>query len=422
VESRVPLAIVGNGGAAAEAVLALRACGYDGDIHMFSENRRPPYNPTLGSYLLSGALKEDQVFPFGDERTFYGANRVDAHLARRVVALDAVDQRLTVDDGSSYRYDRCLVASGAHPAVPPVTGLAEALAASLDVRRVFALRTLDDALHLKAAVERLRGEGGRTVRAAVLGASFVGVKVAAALHDLGLEVCFIEREPIILPLSAHTKCAKVMQEHLLQMGFDLRLGAALTGVEVGESGVRLHFGGADCLVAEEFDIVAVCAGTRPSLSFLDPRQVDIGGGIMVDEQMRSSVPTLYAAGDVAEGKNLLTGRHEVIGLWASARHQGRAAGRSLAGIASGYPGNVPHNITHVGKTVFASIGCLKEYDQQTVCESRNELQIRVWQEGRLVGVNLLNCCEGAGAVRQALLKAASGVTDSTEATWTNFSD
>ena len=81
-------------------------------------------------------------------------------------------------------------------------------------------------------------------------------------------------------------------------------------------------------------------------------------GILVDEYMRSSVPTLYAAGDVAQGMNLLSGRREVIGLWASARYQGRAAGRSLAGAGAGaaYHGGVPHNITHVGNCCLRASG------------------------------------------------------------------
>ena len=85
----------------------------------------------------------------------------------------------------------------------------------------------------------------------------------------------------------------------------------------------------------------------------------MGVGILVDEQMRSSIPTLYAAGDVAQGKNLLSGRHEIIGLWSSARYQGRAAGRSMAGVGPGYRGSVPHNITHVGRMLFASVGCVR---------------------------------------------------------------
>jgi NADPH-dependent 2,4-dienoyl-CoA reductase/sulfur reductase-like enzyme len=171
---------------------------------------------------------------------------------------------------------------------------------------------------------------------------------------------------------------------------------------------------------EDVDIVVICTGSRPALSFLTPGQIDLGVGILVDEQMRSNVPTLFAAGDAAQGKNVLSGRHETIGLWSSARYQGRAAGRSLAGVPSGYRGSVPHSITRVGRVLFASVGCLNDYDKVTMSRDGDSYEIRVWQEGRLVGVNLLNCCLSAGVIKQALLKAATGVIGETEATWTSF--
>jgi len=165
----------------------------------------------------------------------------------------------------------------------------------------------------------------------------------------------------------------------------------------------------------------VCTGNRPALSFLTPGQVDAGTGILVDDQMRSSIPTLRAAGDVAQGKNLLSGRREIIGLWSSARYQGRAAGRSLAGAPSGYPGGLPHNITHVGHLMFASMGCVDDYDKVTITHDEDSWQVRLSREGRLVGVNLLDCCLSAGVMKQAFLRATTGMASDLEATWTSFS-
>jgi NADPH-dependent 2,4-dienoyl-CoA reductase/sulfur reductase-like enzyme len=449
---KIALAIVGNGAAAAEAILALRASGCDDEIHLFADNDHAPYNPMLGTYLVAQSIPPEQAFPFGDDR-FYQINRVEAHLGQTVEHLDAVEQVLTTADGSLYRYDRCLVASGARPSVPPIPGLREALAATSD-RRVFTIQSFQDALALKEAVSRLptgsrSGAGDRDQqrlsaapsptrrpRAAVIGASFAGLKIAAVLHELGLQVCLVEREPQILPLSAHPESAHLMETHLLEEGYELRLGAALTGIEVTDGGVSLRFGalpgtadpgGADGTACEEsateqaVDLVVVCTGSRPALSFLAPGQVDVSDGILVDERMCSSIDTLYAAGDVAQGMNLLSGRHEIIGLWVSARLQGRAAGRSLAGAPSAYRGSVPHNITHVGKMLFASIGCLDDYDSVSTNTEADAFRVCVWKEGRLAGVNLLNCCLSAGAVKHALLRAATGAVSDTEATWTSFS-
>ncbi len=251
---RVPLAIVGNGAAAAESVLALRANGYERELHLFADNQHAPYNPMLGTYLVSGAILLDQAFPFGDERGFYGDNRVDAHLGEAVVRLDAVEQLLTTQNGAEYRYDRCLVASGARPSVPPIPGLREALGQTAG-RNVFTIQYLEDVLALKEAVDTLlsssrqRPDGASRAsdleeapRAAVIGASFAGLKVAAVLHDMGLRVCLVEREPHILPLSAHPDCARLMETHLLESGYELRLGAALASVQATDGTVRLNFG------------------------------------------------------------------------------------------------------------------------------------------------------------------------------------
>jgi len=439
--SRIPLAIVGNGGAAAEAVLALRAHGYTGRIHLFADNEHAPYNPMLGTYLVSGRIPAGRVFPFGD-RTFYEANRVTAHLGKAVTALDATRQVLATADGASYQYERCLVASGSRPSVPSVPGLREALAPGRPRfgdglqgpktharRRVFTLRSLDDALSLKEAVDELRSRPGSPARAAVLGASFAGVKVATVLHDLGMRVSLIESESHILPTCAHVDCARLMEAHLLADGYELRLGAVLAAVEIAgaaatgrnaRSGmVRLHFG---ALPSEDIDLMVVCTGTRPALEFLLPGQVDVDEGILVDEQMRSNIPTLYAAGDAAQGKNLVSGRREIIGLWSSARYQGRTAGRCLAGMASGHPGAVPHNITHVGRMLFATVGRMDKYDRLTVRRERDSLQVRAWRDERLVGVNLLNCCRSAGVIKQAMMRAATGAATDTEATWTSFNE
>ena len=456
----LPIAIVGNGGAAAEAILALRANGFPSEIHLFADNGHGPYNPMLGTYVVSGKIPAEQAFPFGDARTFYEANGVIAHLNSPVAHLDAETRELTTASGETYRYDDCLVSSGARPAVPPIPGLREALApgsgAAPGERRVFTLQTLEDALALKQTVDHLLAgaaaaramppAAARDLRAAVVGASFAGVKIAAVLHELGFRVSLIEREASILPLAAHPEAARLMEASLLSEGYELRLGAALAGVAVGapetataangaSRRIRLDFGalpgaadpgGAggtaceDSAAQDEVDLLVVCTGNRPALGFLTPGQVDIGTGILVDEQLRSSIPTLRAAGDVAQGKNLLSGRREIIGLWSNARYQGRAAGRSMAGAPTGYPGGIPHNITHVGRMLFASMGCVDDYDEAATTHHDDSWQIRLWREGRLVGINLLDRCLSAGVIKQAFLRTAAGATSDLEATWTSF--
>ncbi len=124
----IPVAIIGNGAAAAEAVRALREHGYAGEIHLFADNDHGPYNPMLGTYVVSGAIPSERAFPFGAGWTFYDSYGVTAHLGTAVTALDPGAQSFSTADGSSYEYERCLLATGARPSLPPITGLREAVA------------------------------------------------------------------------------------------------------------------------------------------------------------------------------------------------------------------------------------------------------------------------------------------------------
>lgn len=252
---RVSVAIIGNGGAAAEAVLALRAAGYGREIHLFADNNHAPYNPMLGTYLVAATIPLERAFPFGDARAFYEENQVTAHLGETVVRVDAEARRLTTTAGETHQYERCLVASGARPSIPPVPGLREAHASG-EGRNVFTIQTLDDVLALKRKVDELRdgrgaspGKPGEVGRAAVVGASFAGLKIASVLHDLGLKVTLVEREASILPLSAHPDIARILEAHLLAEGYELRLGAALAAVRTvgaGETGGSCRAGERAC--------------------------------------------------------------------------------------------------------------------------------------------------------------------------------
>ncbi|MCX8032652.1 MAG: NAD(P)/FAD-dependent oxidoreductase [Thermoleophilia bacterium] len=417
----ITVAIVGNGGAAAEAVLALRASGFRESIHLFSDNAHPPYNPMLGPHVVSGKLPFACAFPFGDLKNFYDNNAVVAHLGEEVVCVDAEARTITTAAGSTCKYEKCLIATGAQCIVPPIGGLAELLDGQPQL--AFLLRTPDDALSLKHAVDGLRKSmsedrsGGDPPRVIVLGASLAGIKTAATLHDLGFDVCLIEQQPHILPFTAHPECAKVLEDHMTDEGYVLRLAATLAAVRrVSPRRLEIELG-LPHATREQADLLVLCTGTTPRLGFLVGDSVEIDRGILVDSYLRSSVPSLYAAGDVAQGKELISGRHEVIGLWISARRQGRAAGRNLAGVRYRHPGEVRHTITPVGRMFLASMGYMDDYDDIRVSRTGQRMELYLFRQGRLTGVNILDHASMAGPLRQAICKAALRALGETEVTW-----
>ena len=242
---RVPLAIVGNGGAAAEAVLAAARQRIPRAISTCSPTTRtPPTTRCSGTYLVAGKIPLERAFPFGDGQAFYGANQVTAHLGEPVTRLDAEARELTTAAGESLRVralpgrDRRPAGGAAHHRAARGAGVASGRRRPApgvhppDSRR----RSGAEAGGGRAAGGGGAGDGGRRAsglrragaasRAAVVGASFAGVKIAAVLHDLGFEVSLVERETSILPLAAHPDAPASWRPTCWHEGYELRLGAA----------------------------------------------------------------------------------------------------------------------------------------------------------------------------------------------------
>lgn len=263
-----------------------------------------------------------------------------AHLGSPVVELDTERQEIRASNGVSLQYSRCLVASGASPYLPPVTGIKG--------EGVYTMRTLEDALRLRQALKT------NPHRALVVGASMVGIKLVEVFYEAGMEVCLADLAPQVFPLAASPECAEIITRYLEGKGIKLRLGAGIAGIETAKHGLKAYF--SDHEGSEEADLAVIAIGVRPNLQFLDPAQVKIDKGLVVDDHLRTSAPNLYAAGDVAQGTNLLSGEKENIGLWANASYQGRTAGRNMAGVADVYLGSIPHNIIYFMDMVFVGMG------------------------------------------------------------------
>jgi NADPH-dependent 2,4-dienoyl-CoA reductase/sulfur reductase-like enzyme len=386
------VAIVGNGPAAAEAISALRGAGYCGAIHLFADNTNAPYNPVLGTYYAAGRVPRTRCFPFGVGRAFYRSLGVTAHLGDPVVALHPFERTLHTGSGRTYHYERCLVATGARCVVPRLPGI--------EGPRVLRMRTFAHALRLRQAL----AAGVRS--AVVVGASFVGVRVLDALREAGCRVTLVDAAPQILPGTAHPECSALLVESLERSGVDVRVSACLKGIEERGDGVAVWTErGATPLQA---DIAVLCLGVTPNVDLLaadpDLRTGDLlDRGVLVEQSMAAVAPGLFAAGDVAQAANLLTGRPEIVPLYANARQQGRVAGRSMAGKRSSYAGSVPHNITRVSDQVLFSIGDVGKARRQVTWKRDSRFLYLGFTDGRLCEANGLGCSGLAGPLLAEVL-------------------
>ena len=382
--------IIGNGGAAMSAAQAARLAGHGGEIHLVSIASGPAFNPMLSPYYFRGKVPWEGCFPFGED--FYREQEVTRHCCVPVGKLEAGRQLITMTDGREFSYDRCLIATGAKPVLPPVPGLRESERA-LPLRSAGSARRLEDAMQTAS-------------RVLVLGASLVGIEMAEVLVKKGIDVVLVDVVDQILPRGMHPSVARILMQYLERQGVDVRLGCSMQRMEDSGDGVVCHFADG---VTEKADFVVCSTGVRANIDFVDRDEVDVDLGILTDERMQTSVENLYAAGDAAQAFNRLTGRHDWLGTWGNACHQGRTAGQVMAGQEAFFPGSLPENISPLFDWSFAHIGEIQPGSGQVRHVASGEpeqegFSLLAFSDGVLTGANLVNCTELAGKLHRAILR------------------
>lgn len=384
------IVVLGNGGAACHAVKAIREAGFGGEIHMLSDTREPAFNPMLAPYYLKGMMDWERCYPFGAD--FYRRHEVACHFGSPVVALDALARTVCTEDGQQMDYDRCLVATGANAALPPVPGLSESPFA-------YPLRTSESTRNLESVMATAK-------KAVILGASLVGIKIAEIMTKQKAHIIVVDVAGQVMPHGSHSLTAGFLQRYFEQHAVEFMLGCSLQGLSESAEGVCCFF---PHTIVEDADFIGVCTGIRPSLQFIDHQQVDIDSGILIDACCRSSVPGLYAAGDCAQGINPMSGKHEWQGTWVSACYQGRTAGLNMAGRYARFDGIIPQHVSPFFDWIFAQIGNVHTDSKNVHMETLGnpfkrdgKFKLLVYDGDILVGANLINCMEDAPIIKHAI--------------------
>jgi NADPH-dependent 2,4-dienoyl-CoA reductase/sulfur reductase-like enzyme len=382
--------ILGNGGAAMLAAKSARLSGHQGEIRLVSDQNGPVFNPMLSPYYLKGIIPWDQCFPFG--REFYREYGITCCIGSPVQSLDTGNRRTILANGKVLGYDRCLIATGASPALPPVPGLK-------DSPRCFPLRTAASVRSLEEAILSAK-------KVVVLGASLVGLKVAEILRKRKVHVVLVDVVEQVLPRGAHPSSASILKTYFEEHNVDFHLGCATQGMEDERDGTVCRLPGD---IVEKADFVAVCTGVRPNLDFVNRDEVKIDQAVLVDERMRTSVQNLYAAGDASQGINLVSGKHELLGTWGNACCQGRTAGYNMAGRDVIYPGSLPQNISPFFEWTYAQLGDLRLHGENGRCITFGDPRqggyvVLTFEQDILTGANLINCVYLAGKLRRAIIQ------------------
>lgn len=334
--------IVGGGAAGNAAAETLRSEGYQGGVTILSADAALPCDrPNLSKGYLAGVADESTNLLRSEE--FYQENNISIRLNTRVDAIDTANRQLTLTDGSRLGYDALLLATGAEPVRLDLPGA--------DLPHVHYLRTLADS---QALVEKTK----TCKQAVVIGASFIGLEVASSLRQRGLDVQVVGRETVLMEKILGPEVGaflKALHEH---HGVVFHLNTTASKIEAHQ--VTLTNG--DTLPA---DLVVIGVGVRPATALAEQAGLAMDRGVKVDEYLETSVPGIYAAGDIARWPDPLSEEHIRVEHWVVAERQGQVAARNILGKAERFD-HVPFFWTEQYDLGLAYVGHAENWDSSQI--------------------------------------------------------
>lgn len=380
--------IVGAGPAGVIAAETLRRVDPDARVTIIGDEPEPPYSRMAIPYLLTGQIDESGTYLRRPDRTNgddpFESRGIDV-VRDRVESVDGEAKTLRLASGETRRFDRLLAATGSRPATPPIPGIDHAAVASC--------WTLADA---RAIAER--AESGANV--VLIGAGFIGCIILEALVSRGVKLTVVEAENRMVPRMMNETTGDLIRKWCESKGVSVHTSARVVAIEDGNGGAIVKLESGEALPAA----LVVCAtGVKPNTDWLEGAGVEVESGVLVDDRLCSSHADIFAAGDVAEGRDFSTGEYSVHAIQPTAADHGRVAAMNMARRDVRYPGSLGMNVLDTLGLVSTSFGRWDGVDGGDAAETCNPARyeyLKLCFEGDiLVGASSLGITEHVGVLR-----------------------
>lgn len=360
--------IIGASAAGLAAAETIHKIYPTGQITILEKERTQRYSRILLPYLLSGVVKEENIFlPEPAE--------IKILKGKEVIRVDSQRREVTISTGEVFVFDKLLIASGASPVIPQIKGA--------DLPFVFTIRKLSDIQKIKKLVKTEK-------RAIIAGGGLVSMRIGEALYQLGMDVTFVIRSKRVLSQILDFPASTIVEKVLVKKGIEIIKDDEIIQITKGE--IYLESG-----KRRKCALVVFGKGVSPNVGFLTNSGIEIQRGIVVNEHQRTNIENIYAAGDVVETLDIVYKDRRINALWSVAREQGHIAAMNMTSIPIIYDGSVAWNVLEVFGLPILTIGMGREEKPEVMREQGKEFYRKlVLDNGVLKGLIFIGDLKSGG--------------------------
>jgi len=377
--------VIGAGPAGIVAAETLRKLDAAASVTVVGDEPEAPYSRMALPYFLVKQIAEEGTFLRKGDGHF-AKQRIDV-VQDRVTGIDRAARQLALAGGGRLGYDKLLIATGSRPVAPPIPGM--------DLPGIFSCWTLADARNIAQ-----RAKPGAKVL--LMGAGFIGCIILEALAQSGADLTVVEMEDRMVPRMMNDTAGNLIKAWCESQGVRVHTSTRVVGIAKGAA----HAFKVDLSTGQQIDadLIVSATGVRPNVQFLDGSGIEVQQGILVNRHMQTNDPDIYAAGDVAQGRDFSTGEYSVQAIQPTATEHGQLAARNMAGhVGAVHRGSVNMNVLDTLGLISSSFGLWMGKPGGESAELLSRERFRYinlqFEDDTLVGATSLGMTQHVGVIR-----------------------